>query len=82
MPADEDVVLTITNVGQEAIANKVDELTAAGTPVTGDDVISVYLTMCRHAVVMAKRHGVKAQVLIDPLQLIILELSEPKGKVS
>lgn len=77
-----EVITAIITSAQDAILAKVEELNKQdeANAVTGDEVISAYVTMCRSALVVSQRYGADPQKLIDALNLIVLELSPTKGQ--
>jgi hypothetical protein len=77
MPANKAIVLRLVEVACDAIIKEVETLNASG-----EDVVSAYTTMCRNALLAARKHGVYAAPLLDVLQRMLLEVSEPKGRVS
>jgi hypothetical protein len=82
MSVSRSVIKQLIEVGQSAILQRVEAMKAAEEEVSGDDVICAYVSMCRHALIAAKKHGVKGDVLVTVLQQIILEVSDAKGQVS
>lgn len=75
------IVRQLIAAAQDAVTERLAAIEATGEQVSADELISVYVSLCNHALTIAKKHGAKQEVLLEPLRQMMFELAEPKGRV-